>query len=40
MIKANVELLKTQSFRGLVVAISHEIFVRNHSNVDTKCQMG
>ena len=32
--------LKTQSSWALFVAISHEIFLRNHSNVDTKCQMG
>ena len=38
-LKAYMEFLKTQSSRGLLVAISHEIFVRNHSNFDTKCQM-
>ena len=26
--------LKTQSSRGLLVAVSHEIFVRNHLNFD------
>ena len=39
-INAYTELLETQSSRYRLVAISHEIFVRNHSNFETKCQMG
>ena len=36
-IKTYAKLLKTQPSRGLLAAISYEIFVRNHSNFDTKC---
>ena len=38
-LKAYTELLKTQFSGGLLVTISHEIFVQNYSNFDTKRQM-
>ena len=38
--KAYAELLKTQSSRDFLVALSHQTFVRNHPNFDTKRQMG
>ena len=38
-VKAYAEFLKTQSSRGLLIAVPHEMFVQNHSSFDTKCQM-